>query len=438
MHRPLVSALIVLAALTLAQAQPRPATVNVGGTFVGYINEGAFFDLTSNAPNGFRVNIHTFAYLPAQTATFTSEFYFKVGTSVGFEGIRWPWVNHYIETVGLQGGVFHEYRPIPLVIGEQPIGYVMFVDPNDDIRLSGGAGATYTDGILSIVQEAIQFTFPLFQPGTYYGGIRTPITYFVYTLDQFGGFAVTSAGHHVRGFDGSERLLPFVPAGVYALISHGGLAVSGRMCEARAGGTAMCEAGVVLADGHRLVLEAQAAEGSPVLEVHLPSGERERLPLDGLLGASVHALPLHLDGGAEAEAFGVKSQLFASAFASNEEALQDAAIANHMGLGDLAHLDLATTRITARVLLTTWAYQVTFVAVEEEGSASLVLLSHRRVHTGGMHTDGSVTQEQSVPSEGHGLLGHTGATGVELPLEAFVVDEDSVLATAFAHSLFQH
>lgn len=396
-------------------------------------------DFVSNAPNGFRVSIHTFGYLPEDNTQYDSEFYFKVGTSVGFEATRWPWVNHWSETVTNSFLTMRYYTPIPLVIGEQPVGYVMNVDEDHDVYFTN-SGSTISDGILSVNPGEIQAFGALFSPGTYYSQPRSPVTSFTYTLDQFGGFAVTSGGHRLLGFDGSDRILPSIPAGVYALISHDGLSVAGRMCATRGAGSSMCEAGVVLADGHRFVVEAMAAEGSPVLEVRLPSGGSERLLLDEEFGPSVHPLALQLDGGDEAEAFGIQSQLFASAFASNEEALQDAAIANYMGLGDLAHLDLDldTTRITARVLLTTWAYEVTFVAVEEDATASLVLLSHRRVQNGGLHSEEGNKERVSVASEGHGLLGSTVATGAELPLEAFAMQDDSVLSTVFAHGLFQH
>ena len=196
----------------------------------------------------------------------------------------------------------------------------------------------------------------------------------------------------------------------------------------------MCEAGITLADGHRFVVAARGPEGVPALDVHLPTGAQEHLVLDEALGTSVHALPLELDGGEESDVFGVRSQLFVRAFASNEEALQDPTIANYLALGDLDLLDLEATRITARVVLTTWAFEVTLVAVEDQDEASLVLLSHRRVFASGSDADTT----SAVFGGAHGILAAIPATEhAGLSLDAFEVEGDSVLATAFAGSLFE-
>lgn len=429
--------LMALCALALVHAQ-RPSSVCIGPTDTQNVNEGAFLDMVSSAPSGYRVSIHVIGYQPDDTATYVSEFYFKSGTAQGWETTRWPWILHYSETVPLEADVFHEFEPIPVVIGEQPVGYVLSVDNNDDIRLRD-SGNSVSDGFLTLIPGEILETPPIFSAGSLDDVDRSPVACFTHTLDQFGSFAVVSGGHRLQGFDGSELTLPAIPEGVYALISHRSLAVNGRMCGTRAGSrSSLCEAGLVLADGHRFVVEALGAEAVPVLEVHLPTGETERLELGNGLGTSVHALPLELDGGDEAEAFGVRSQLFASAFENNEEALQDAAVARHVGLGDLEHLDLASSRITARVLLTTWAFEVTLLAVEDEGQASLLMLSHR--HTLVSSTEGDVSRAVASAADAHGLLGATAApVGTVAPttLESFVM-EDSVLATEFSHSLFQH
>lgn len=207
------------------------------------------------------------------------------------------------------------------------------------------------------------------------------------------------------------------------------------MCRAR-GSTTLCEAGVVLADGHRFIVDAESRDGTPVLEVYMPSGASERLVMDESRASSVRALELAIDGGAEATQLGLRSQVFASSFVSNEEALQDPAIANALGLGDLAHLDLAFARLRARVTFATWANTFTVVVVEEAGQASLLLLSHR--HVWASSTEADLTQTVASVADAHGLLGVTVSPGhKEVPLEAFVMEHDSVLATTFTHSVFK-
>lgn len=104
---------------------------------------------------------------------------------MGFEAIRWPWILHYTETVDLTNNVFHEFEPIPVVVGEQPVGYLLSVDADDDIRF-GASTAVVSDSALAVDPGLLVAGRPLFDPASLTGAVASPVACFTYTLDQFG------------------------------------------------------------------------------------------------------------------------------------------------------------------------------------------------------------------------------------------------------------
>lgn len=131
------------------------------------------------------------SYVPQDTATYNSQFYFKTGTNVGWEAIRWPWILHYSESVGNIGLQRRTFEPIPLVIGEQPMGYLMVPDLTHDVEEFGNTN-TISDGILSIVPGLLVIDPPLFSPSSLFSDPCVLQVCFTYTLDQFGGLCVSS------------------------------------------------------------------------------------------------------------------------------------------------------------------------------------------------------------------------------------------------------
>lgn len=233
---------------------------------------------------------------------------------------------------------------------------------------------------------------------------------------------------------------------MFNLISHSYLSLNGRFSRGRHGVAAISEAGLRIGDGHAFRL---VADSRPALEVRRPDGTAAAIPLDGSLASCLHAYPLDManrrqgeggqgEAGDEALAGGLESRLFLSSFDTREAALQDPLLNRYHALGDLGELDEEHVAALARVTLSTWAFEVTLVVLEDtvQEATSLKVMSHRRIY--GTATEAEATAVLAARGDCHGVLGLTAQAGERsVALEDLEIESGDVLDTDFAHSLFK-
>ena len=99
---------------------------------------------------------------------------------------------HYSEATDQVEDTAHYYYPMPLVIGEQEVGYFTVVDTDDDgvehdMHL-GDPTVEYFDDFLAVIpSQTFLIHSPVFSSGsTFFTDLYTSRQCFTYTLDQFG------------------------------------------------------------------------------------------------------------------------------------------------------------------------------------------------------------------------------------------------------------